>query len=87
MLDLNSQARVKTGKSEYVSIIITDSQSIKNAERGVQDKGFDGHKKIQGRKRHIATDSNGRVISCVVGPANEHDLPAAKRLYSKASGL
>jgi transposase len=76
-------ARVKMGYSPEMLTLIIDSQSIKNSERGVIDKGFDGHKKIQGRKRTVSTDSIGHIVDCVVGPANEHDLPAAKRLIEK----
>ncbi len=83
LLHLTKQVRIKTEKEEESTTIIIDSQSVKNSERGVNEKGFDGHKKIQGRKRHLATDSNGRLLSCVAGPANEHDLPAAKRLISQ----
>lgn len=86
-LGLLKNYREKEGKAPEPTTFIIDSQSIKNSERGVQDKGFDGHKKIKGRKRHVATDSNGRLLSCIVGPANEHDLKAGKRLIEKVMGL
>ena len=87
ILDFLKKYREITGKDPEPTAVIIDSQSIKNSERGVQDKGFDGHKKVKGRKRHVATDSNGRLITCVVGPANEHDLQAGKRLIEKAIAL
>lgn len=79
--------REKSEKEKEPTVFIIDSQSIKNSERGVQDKGFDGHKKIKGRKRHIATDSNGRLITSIVGPANEHDLKAGMRLIDEVMSL
>jgi transposase len=87
LLHQTKQVRVKTGKDEQPTTIIIDSQSVKNSERGVDEKGFDGHKKIQGRKRHLITDSNGRLLTCIVGRANEHDLPAAKRLIEQLMKL
>ena len=83
LLHQTKQVRIISGKSKEPMTVIFDSQSIKNSERGVIEKGFDGHKRIQGRKRHVVTDSNGRLLTTVVGPGNEHDLPAAKRLIER----
>ncbi|MDK4699537.1 hypothetical protein QDY66_06090 [Kingella negevensis] len=41
-----------------------DSQSVKTAS-SAHDKGFDGGKKIKGRKRHIAVDTLGNLLSVV----------------------
>ena len=54
------------------SVTIIDAQSIKCDERGVADKGFDGHKQIQGRKRQLAVDTGGRLLAAHIGPANEN---------------
>lgn len=75
------------GKEEEPTVIVIDNQLIKNSKRGALDKGFDGHKRIQGRKRHIETDSNGRLLSCMEGGANEHDAAPAKWLIEKIKGL
>ena len=40
---------------------IIDSQSVKTAS-SAHDKGFDGGKKIKGRKRHIAVDTLGNLL-------------------------
>lgn len=87
LLHQTKEVRLKTGKDKEPVALIIDSQSVKNSERGVDEKGFDGHKKIQGRKRHLITDSNGRLLSCIVGRANEHDLLAAKRLIDQIENL
>ncbi len=87
LLDYIKKFRIKHNQNSEPTVIVIDSQSIKNSERGVQDKGFDGHKRIKGRKRHVATDSNGRLISCIVGPANEHDLKAGMRLIDQVQEL
>jgi len=41
------------------SVAVLDAQSVKCSERGVLNKGFDGHKIIQGRKRQLAVDTGG----------------------------
>ena len=50
-----------------------DAQSIKCSERGVLDKGSEGHKKIQGRKRQLLVDTGGLLLATHVGPAHEND--------------
>ncbi|WP_219221921.1 transposase [Neisseria meningitidis] len=58
---------------------------------GAHDKGFDGGKKIKGRKRHIAVDTLGNLLSVVVHAANIHDTKAgifvAKKAFETYPGL
>jgi hypothetical protein len=49
-----------------------DSQSIKTATQG-KDVGFDGNKKVKGRKRHILVDTLGLIVAVVVTAANVDD--------------
>ena len=62
---------------------IIDSQSVKTAS-SAHDKGFDGGKKIKGRKRHIAVDTLGNLLSVVVHAANIHDTKAGIFVAKKA---
>ncbi|SMB79869.1 transposase IS4 family protein [Hymenobacter roseosalivarius DSM 11622] len=65
------------------SVAILDAQSIKCSERGVPDKGFDGHKKVQGRKRQLVVDTGGRLLAVSVGPANEKDRIGGQKALQK----
>lgn len=72
--------RISQGRLACPSVGIIDSQSIKNSEWGVQEKGFDGYKRIQGRKRHIVVDTLGSIIAVKVTPANIPDSKVALQL-------
>jgi putative transposase len=49
-----------------------DAQTSKTATQGAE-VGFDGHKKIKGRKRHILVDTLGLIIAVVVTSADTDD--------------
>ena len=71
--NLRNLVRKKSGKHQSPSVGIIDSQSIKSCSYGGEKRGIDGNKKINGRKRHIITDSNGLLLSVLVHAANEYD--------------
>jgi putative transposase len=63
-----------------------DGQSVKTTERGGV-RGFDSHKRVKGRKRHILVDTLGIPIACRVEPANMSDRVTGLRLLSGLSPL
>ena len=83
---LREKVREKHNKKACPSLGIIDSQSVKNSERGIPDKGFDGNKKIRGKKRHIVVDTLGLLPCIVVTEANVHDSVAAETIFKKMKG-
>ena len=75
---LVERRRQKAKREASSSVGVIDSQSVKCSEWGVVPKGFDGNKKVNGRKRHIVVDTLGLVLVVVVHAANQHDSPAAR---------
>jgi putative transposase len=88
MATLRQWERLCQGRLPEPSAACADSQSIKVATQG-KDVGFDGNKKVKGRKRHILVDTLGLVIAVVVTAANHDDrqgLVALLQTYF-ASGI
>ena len=65
---LYEQARLNAGRAACPSVVITDGQSVKTTERGGA-RGFDAHKRVKGRKRHILVDTLGLLVANRVEPA------------------
>jgi transposase len=60
-----------------------DSQSVKAAMQPVDQIGFDGNKKVKGRKRHALTDTLGLMMCVVVTAANVGDREGLKQLLNR----
>ena len=79
--DLYEQARGEAGHEPAPSLLIIDSQSVKTGKMASNDtKGFDGGKRIKGRKRHVIVDSLGLLVDVEVTPANLHDTKGALKV-------
>jgi transposase len=66
------QARIAAGRATCPSVVIMDGQSVKTTERD-GTRGFDGYKRVKGRKRHILVDTLGLMVANRVEPANLSD--------------
>ena len=69
---LTMAAREQAGRRRRPAPAIVDSQSVKTTEAG-GPRGFDAGKKINGRKRHLVTDTHGLPLALVVHPADVQD--------------
>jgi putative transposase len=72
--------RILISKKPTPSVSIVDSQSVMSCNPCEGDIGFDGGKKIKGRKRHIVVDILGKGMIIVIHAANIHDSIGAKEV-------
>ena len=68
--------RERAGREASPSAGVIDSQSVK-APAPYAERGYDAGKKIVGRKRHIAVDTDGRLLMVNLTPADISDSAGA----------
>jgi putative transposase len=81
---LRRRLRKSLGRNEEASVGLSDSQSAKGTVHA--GNGFDGGKKINGRKRHLLVDTLGLLVAVTVSQANLSDQAGLKRLLAAISG-
>ncbi len=84
---LRTAERRRVGKEPQPSAAIVDAQSVKSVEESARISGYDGHKRVKGRKRHLLVDTLGLPLSISVTSAGINDKVGAWRLLAGLAPL
>ena len=78
---LRQLARHALDRAPVLSISVLDSQSVTTTEAGGA-RGYDGEKKVNGRKRQFWVDTHGFLLRGLVRPADISDTEGAEWLLA-----
>ncbi|MBL8601143.1 MAG: IS5 family transposase, partial [Myxococcales bacterium] len=78
---LHRQVRLAEGRAEEPTLAVIDSQSVKVAGQG-GERGFDAHKRVKSRKRSLAVDILGLLLTVYVCAASVQDRDTIPNLLT-----
>lgn len=77
---LHRAERERVGRHPDPSAALMDSQSVKTVKESARIRGYDAHKCVKGRKRHLLVDTLGLPLASYITPADVHDTVGAYKL-------
>jgi transposase len=82
---LRAAVRDAGGRDPMASAGIVDSQSVKGADTvGKDSRGYDAGKRVNGRKRHVVTDTLGLLVVVLVTAASVQDRDGGRAILARA---
>ena len=81
--DLRHLLRKALGRQEEPTAVVLDGRTLQSTIESGSRAGYDGHKKKQGSKTHLAVDTLGQLLACLVTPANEQERAQVGELLHK----
>ena len=81
-----AEVRAREGCARDPSAAVIDSQAVKTSRAGGPERGYDGAKRLAGRKRHFLVEINGLVLAARVHGANLPDRDGDRRPLAEGLG-
>src|SRR5688572_21142110 len=76
-------ARTTVNRQPQPTAAIYDSRTLRSTPESGERAGYDGHKRTNGSKVHLATDTMGNPLALTVSPADEQDRAHVEELSEK----
>ncbi len=71
--DLRLLLRLRAGRGGQPTAVILDGRTVQSTPESGARAGYDGYKRRNGSKTHVAVDTLGHLLAVVVTPANEQE--------------
>ena len=78
--DLRRLLREVEGRAPDQRAVIFDGRTVQSTPESGERAGYDGHKKKNGSKVHMAVDTLGHLLAVIVTPANEQERAQVEAL-------
>ena len=85
--DLRMVLRLAAGRDGQPSAVILDARTVQSTPESGAQAGYDGHKRRNGRKVHVAVDTLGHLLAAVVTPANEQERAQVAELAARVQDV
>ena len=80
--DLRMILRLIAERPEQPTAAVLDARTLQGSVESGPRSGYDGHKKRQGAKVHLAVDTLGHLLAAHVSPANENERAHVEQLLA-----
>jgi transposase len=81
--DLRAMVRRMAGRAASPTAVILDGRTLRSTPESGGRAGYDGHKKKNGSKVHVAVDTLGNLLALTVTPANEQERAQVAELATQ----
>jgi transposase len=85
--DLRRLLREAQGRAPEPRAAILDSRTLQSSPESGGRAGYDGYKRRNGSKVHLAVDTLGHLLTLLVTPANEQDRAQVKALAEQIQAV
>jgi transposase len=85
--DLRALVRLAKGKKAQPTATIFDSRTLQSTPESGARAGYDGYKRRNGSKVHMAVDTLGHLLALHVTPANEQDRTQVAHLTEEIQAV
>lgn len=78
--DLRALLRLAAGRAPAPTAVVLDGRTLQSTPESGHRASYDGHKRKQGSKTHVAVDTLGHLLALVVTPASAQERAQVERL-------